>query len=43
MPPYRRAAISCGDRGRDLRRSFCLRFWNQIYSNVSVHNLIWQV
>lgn len=30
MPPYLSAAISCGDRGRDLRLSFCRRFWNQI-------------
>ena len=30
MPPYRRAAISCGDNGRDFLLSFCLRFWNQI-------------
>lgn len=31
MPPYCRAAISCGDRGRDLRLSFCRRFWNHIW------------
>lgn len=30
LPPYLRAAISCGDSGRDFRRSFCRRFWNQI-------------
>ena len=34
MPPQRRAAISCDVRGRDLRRSFCRRFWNQIYGAV---------
>lgn len=31
IPPYCRAAISCGDRGRDLRLSFCRRFWNHIW------------
>lgn len=35
MPPYLRAAISCGDRGRDLRRSFCRRFWNHICIRIS--------
>lgn len=30
MPPYCSAAISWGERGRDLRLSFCRRFWNQI-------------
>jgi hypothetical protein len=30
MPPRPNAAISCGSRGLDLRRVFCLRFWNQI-------------
>lgn len=31
MAPYRRAATSWGERGRDFLLSFCLRFWNQIY------------
>lgn len=31
MEPYCRAAISCGERGRDLRLSFWRRFWNHIY------------
>lgn len=31
MPPYRRAASSWGERGRDFLRSFCRRFWNQIW------------
>lgn len=30
MPPYCSAAISWGERGRDLRLSFCRRFWNHI-------------
>jgi len=30
MPPYLRAAISCGESGRDFLRSFCRRFWNHI-------------
>lgn len=32
MPPYCSAAISWGERGRDLRLSFCRRFWNHIYT-----------
>lgn len=34
MEPYCRAAISCGERGRDLRRSFWRRFWNHICKRV---------
>jgi hypothetical protein len=34
-PPYLRAAISCGESGRDFLRSFCRRFWNQIYSSAT--------
>lgn len=30
IPPYLKAASSCGESGRDFRRSFCRRFWNQI-------------
>lgn len=36
MPPERRAATSCGVRGRDLRRSFCRRFWNHICRAVRI-------
>lgn len=32
IDPYCRAAISCGERGRDLRLSFWRRFWNHIYN-----------
>lgn len=38
IPPYCRAAISCGDRGRDLRLSFCRRFWNHIWGAIPVSN-----
>lgn len=36
MPPYLRAAISCGERGRDFLRSFWRRFWNHIWQSASV-------
>lgn len=38
MPPYLRAAISCGDSGRDFLRSFCRRFWNHICRALAMKN-----
>lgn len=35
-PLVLKAAISCGDRGRDLRLSFCRRFWNHICTSFSL-------
>lgn len=43
MPPNWRAATSCGDRGRALRRSFCLRFWNQIWTSFSFNDTRWTI
>lgn len=43
MPPYLRAAISCADRGRDFRRSFCRRFWNQIWTSFSFNETRWTI
>ena len=38
--PFLKCGInSCGAKGFDFRRSFCLLFWNQIFS--CQHHLIW--
>lgn len=41
MPPYCSAAISWGERGRDLRLSFCRRFWNHICKGCKQNSSVW--